>query len=132
MSDEEEAAASDEVEPFSVWVEETLAIMEHPGVGAGKFCPEWWRHPEAVARLKALWVSYWPALGKGELSQWWVNEWDAHARALFDPSTGVFRDCGTTHREHDKPTIAALAEEGQDRQDDAYDAATGQGNPRWV
>lgn len=59
------------------------------------WCPQWWRHPEAVMRLTALWRT-WEHLrmdaGTG-LSVWWRDHADHHLPALLD-SQGVFKGCG--------------------------------------
>ncbi|HSA48629.1 MAG TPA: DUF4913 domain-containing protein [Yinghuangia sp.] len=59
------------------------------------WCPEWWRHPEAVARLSVLWRAFEflrqdPALG---LSTWWLHHADPHLRALMHPQYGPFVAC---------------------------------------
>lgn len=59
------------------------------------WCPSWWRHPEAVARIGSLWRAFEylrmdPALG---LSTWWLHHADPHLRALMDPEHGPFAVC---------------------------------------
>lgn len=59
------------------------------------WCPEWWRHPEAIARLAALWrafeyLSTDPGLG---MSTWWLGHADPHLRSLMDPEFGPFAVC---------------------------------------
>lgn len=58
------------------------------------WCPQWWRHPEAVARLTALWLSWEhlrldPATG---MSSWWRDHADHHLAVLLSSST-VFKGC---------------------------------------
>ncbi|WP_129661217.1 DUF4913 domain-containing protein [Rothia uropygialis] len=78
-----------------------MSIIEQDASGAAtRSCPEWWKHPEAAARMRALHVAYIQASAANELSGWWVHHWDAHHRWLFDASTGIFRVCGYSHREH--------------------------------
>ena len=36
----------------------------------------------------------------------WVTHWDAHAKALFDPQTGLFRNCSAMHRPEETFTDA--------------------------
>ena len=72
------------------WVEQTLLIMEYPARQGGAFCAKWWLHPEAVARFKALRRQYYKAMQDDDISSWWITHWDGHAKALFDPQTGVF------------------------------------------
>jgi hypothetical protein len=59
------------------------------------WCPEWWRHPEALARLDALWRAWEhlrrdPALGP---STWWRDHADHHMPLLLSQE-GPFRRCG--------------------------------------
>jgi hypothetical protein len=67
---------------------------------AFRWCARWWAHPEAVARLEALWRA-WEALrldpGTG-LATWWLRFADDMMAALCDPD-GPFRGCsGTAHK----------------------------------
>jgi len=60
------------------------------------WCPQWWNHPEAVTRLRALYEEYVRAEGENTLSGWFVYHWDAHAKTLFS-STGPFELCREGH-----------------------------------
>ncbi|MEU6801449.1 DUF4913 domain-containing protein [Streptomyces neyagawaensis] len=75
-------------------------FVSRPAPGSGRvWCPEWYRHPEALSRLDALWRA-WEALrwdaGLG-LSNWWVHHFDPTVRALLDPVTGPFAQCADGH-----------------------------------
>ncbi|WP_297617200.1 DUF4913 domain-containing protein [Nocardia sp.] len=61
------------------------------------WCPEWWNHSEAVARLDALWRrwEHFRSDGKTGLSVWFLDHADPHMRELFDPE-GVFTFCSVT------------------------------------
>lgn len=59
--------------------------------GAGRWDPEWWRHPEAVVRLTAMWTAFEemrmdPGTGT---SRWLLEHCDPHMRILLS-STGPF------------------------------------------
>ncbi|MFH8789228.1 DUF4913 domain-containing protein [Streptomyces roseoverticillatus] len=59
------------------------------------WCPRWWDHPEAGARLSALWLAWEqlrldPMLG---MSTWWVQHADPHLQVLMDPKQGPFAAC---------------------------------------
>ncbi|MFF5934589.1 DUF4913 domain-containing protein [Streptomyces sp. NPDC012508] len=59
------------------------------------WCPRWWEHPEAGARLTALWLAWEhlrhdPALG---MSTWWLHHADPHLRVLMDTDLGPFAAC---------------------------------------
>ncbi|MET9605159.1 DUF4913 domain-containing protein [Streptomyces sp. NPDC006512] len=59
------------------------------------WCPRWWEHPEAGARLSSLWLAWEqlrlePTLG---LSTWWLHHADPHLRVLMDTDLGPFAAC---------------------------------------
>ncbi len=68
--------------------------------GTTRWCSVWWKHPEAVARLDALWHAFEalrldPDLGA---ATWWRDFADPTMRVLMDPA-GPFAACGpTTHQ----------------------------------
>jgi len=68
-----------------------------------RWCPEWWRHDEAVLRLFALWRAY-EALRRDDqglgLSQWWLQHADPHMRVLMAVD-GPFELCKKQHRDGD-------------------------------
>lgn len=79
---------------FLGWLQEHLLTLE-PVDNA--WCPQWWEHPEAVARLFALWLAWEGASAEGadlsDRSSWWVYHWGHHGPILLDRKTGPFRDC---------------------------------------
>jgi hypothetical protein len=73
------------------------------------WCPEWYKHPEALIRMESLWRSWEhlrlePALG---ISSWWLNHADPHMRVLMD-TKGPFKKCAHDNR-HVAPTAAKAA-----------------------
>lgn len=75
-------------------------IYERPCTAATRtWCPEWWRHPEAVYRLDQLWKSWehmrveQPATGP---VTWLVSYADPIMSVLFDPA-GPFKGCSPEH-----------------------------------
>lgn len=59
-----------------------------------RWCAKWHHHPEAVARLEALWIAFeslrqHPTTGR---STWWLQHADPTMLALADPD-GPFRQC---------------------------------------
>ena len=65
------------------------------------FCPEWWKHPEAVARMDALWRAFEqlrqdPGTG---MSVFWRDHADHHMSVLLD-ADGPFKGCEEGHSEH--------------------------------
>jgi hypothetical protein len=58
------------------------------------WCPEWYKHPEALIRMETIWRAWEhlrlePALG---LSTWWLNHADPHMRVLMDKEC-PFKKC---------------------------------------
>lgn len=77
------------------FVAEQLAPLYRRKLGHGRiWCPDWWRHAEAITRLEALWRSWEhlrrePALG---MSVWLRDHADPHMAVLLDPD-GPFAGC---------------------------------------
>jgi len=74
---------------------------------ARHWCPQWWRHGEATARLEALWRA-WEHLrldGATGMSVWWKDHADHHMEKLFAPD-GTFKNC--TVRGGHKAALRAL------------------------
>jgi hypothetical protein len=56
------------------------------GASAGvAWCPQWWRHPEAISRLYAIWRA-WETLRVADpdtgMSSWWRDHFDPHFAVL--------------------------------------------------
>jgi hypothetical protein len=71
------------------------------------WCPDWWRHPEAIARLEALWRAFEhlrldPALG---MSVWWRDHVDPHLTVLTDPD-GPLKGCSVEKGHAERPVPA--------------------------
>ena len=65
------------------------------------FCPQWWKHPEAVARMDALWRAFEqlrqdPGTG---MSVFWRDHADHHMTVLLD-ADGPFKGCEDGHSTH--------------------------------
>jgi hypothetical protein len=80
---------------LQTWVHEyLLALYRRPLSGNGTtWCPEWWRHEEAIVRLDALWRSWEfmrldPATGIAN----WLRDCDYHMEVLLS-ADGPFRGC---------------------------------------
>ncbi len=62
---------------------------------AVNWCPSWWRHPEAISRLYALWRA-WETLRVGDpdtgMSIWWRDHFDSHF-AVMTGEYGPFNKC---------------------------------------
>lgn len=89
------------------FVADQLAPMYRRPLGTLIWCPMWWKHAEAIARLEALWRSWEhlrlePALG---MSVWFRDHADVHMPVLLD-SNGPFHGCNE-ERGH-SPRLAAL------------------------
>ncbi|NUR00845.1 MAG: DUF4913 domain-containing protein [Streptomyces sp.] len=103
-SDEEKAAPTGDL--FYPNVAEFVSdrfryLVSLPTPASGRvWCPEWYRHAEALSRLDSLWRT-WETLrwdGQMGMSNWWIHHVDPHMRALTDPFTGPFARCvGGSH-----------------------------------
>jgi hypothetical protein len=78
------------------FVREQLAPMYRRALDGTQrtWCPEWWRHAEAISRLEALWRAWEhlrldPATG---ISVWFRDHADHHMAVLLD-SEGPFKRC---------------------------------------
>jgi hypothetical protein len=65
------------------------------------WCPEWYRHAQALSRLDSIWRAWEhlrrdPALG---MSNWWTHYVDPNIRALLDPDVGPFGRCVNGHQD---------------------------------
>lgn len=70
-------------------------ICRRLGQGTAMWCPEWWRHDEAVIRFDCLWraFEYFVTDAETGVSTWWLHHADPHLRALLDPDYGPFALC---------------------------------------
>ncbi|MCX4091163.1 DUF4913 domain-containing protein [Nocardia sp. alder85J] len=79
------------------------------------WCPEWWKHTEAVIRLETLWRAweYFRRNPRTGLSNWFLDHADRHMAKLFDPS-GPFKYCGVRngHQELLSPLILTQPPKG--------------------
>ncbi|WP_240987093.1 DUF4913 domain-containing protein [Arthrobacter sp. Soil736] len=101
-----DASPQDEPEPeaelvfgsTAQWVEEYLVPMYRREISANgsttTWCPEWWRHAEAIIRFEALWRA-WEHLrldGKTGMSVFMKDHMDHHLPILLD-GKGPFDGC---------------------------------------
>jgi hypothetical protein len=81
--------------------ERFVPVFCRPEGGQFRWCAEWWRHPEAVSRLQALWHS-WEVMrlepGTG-MAIWYRDYLDTQLPVLLG-DTGPFHEC-TSRRHHD-------------------------------
>ncbi|WP_149827965.1 DUF4913 domain-containing protein [Streptomyces tailanensis] len=102
--DEEDAARLGELfyPHVAAFVNDRLVhLLTTTALGSGRvWCPEWYRHAEALSRLDSVWRA-WEALrhdaGLG-MSNWWTHHLDPNMRALTDPDTGPFSRCAEGHQ----------------------------------
>jgi hypothetical protein len=83
-----------------------LPIYRRPLGGEYRWCPQWWRHAEAITRLTALWQS-WEAMrlqpGTGIAN--WLRDHLDHQLPVLLGRGGPFAHCHED--EHIDPRIAA-------------------------
>jgi hypothetical protein len=100
--DDDDAADDEEPAPalfyatLEDFVREQLAPMYRRALDSPSrtWCPQWWRHAEAISRLEALWRAWEhlrldPATG---MSVWFRDHADHHMAVLLD-SEGPFKRC---------------------------------------
>ena len=81
---------------FATWL---LEVYRRSTRGHARvFCPQWWKHPEAVARMDALWRAFEqlrqdPGTG---MSVFWRDHADHHMSVLLD-ADGPFKGCEEQH-----------------------------------
>ncbi|WP_067475283.1 DUF4913 domain-containing protein [Nocardia amamiensis] len=79
------------------------------------WCPEWWQHAEAIARLDALWRAWehYRQDGATGLSVWFLDHADPHMAKLFDPK-GPFKYCSVRngHKDMLSPLPTKLPQHG--------------------
>jgi hypothetical protein len=79
------------------WVEGLVAMLESVDRSQNQYwCSQWWNHPEAVDRFRALYEQWLEAQANGGMSSWWIDHFDRHTTVLF-ARRGPFGECGTTH-----------------------------------
>lgn len=92
---------------LEAWVTGYLVHHVTAELGAGMYwCPEWWRHTEALSRLEGIWreweIHRLPD-GPG-MSVWWRDHADQQLTALMESSRTPFRQCSPTgHSDYLKP-----------------------------
>lgn len=76
------------------------------------WCPEWWRHAEAISRLEAMWRAWEhlrldPSTG---MSVWFRDHCDPHMAVLLSPD-GPFKGCDPErgHRASELPALPVIA-----------------------
>lgn len=118
LEDEDTDAGKEALEPYfpnvDVFVREFLAPTYRRSLEGNHrvWCPDWWRHAEAINRLESLWRAWEhlrldPATG---MSVWWRDHADHHMPALL-AADGPFKGCGSDRGHQPRtsalPTVAA-------------------------
>ncbi len=77
------------------------------------WCEQWWKHPMALTRLRALWQSWEVANAEGgaAMSKWLMYDFDHHMNKLTAKPGGTFHECnGGNHRTGELTVTAPTAE----------------------
>jgi hypothetical protein len=79
------------------WVTEWLVPMYRRSMDLREYawCPEWWKHPEAVLRLSALWRGFEQRRTQpgDAVSAWLRDHLDHHMPVLMDADHGPLKGC---------------------------------------
>jgi hypothetical protein len=92
------ADPTQEPDPLIRWYDTVLRrIINRRWSASYVWCPQWWRHPEVVERVEALWLA-WSALVGDEddatgTSVWWVQHLDPHLSILTNSDFGPMANC---------------------------------------
>jgi hypothetical protein len=85
-------------------------VREVNGGSEFVWCPQWYKHVEALTRVEALWRA-WEHLrldGALGISTWWINHADPHMSILMAPN-GPFKKCiYDGHKERTTPELLSL------------------------
>ncbi|MET7987929.1 MULTISPECIES: DUF4913 domain-containing protein [unclassified Streptomyces] len=101
---------AEEMSRLAVWVGDLLLPVYGREVTSQQpWCPRWWEHPEAVARLHGLWLAWQdhthPAAGGSGPALWHRDHLGAVLSELRSPG-GPFAGCkGGTHRPKTPPAV---------------------------
>jgi hypothetical protein len=93
LEDEERTPAFHNPEEFFT---EFLAPHIQRRLGGGyTWCPEWWKHPEGISRVVAMWTAFEHLRWEGALgmSTWWLHHADPHLAVLMSKDGGPFSAC---------------------------------------
>ncbi|WP_216607490.1 DUF4913 domain-containing protein [Arthrobacter sp. 260] len=92
-------------------------VREVNGGSEFVWCPQWYKHVEALSRVETIWRA-WEYLrieGALGLSAWWLNHADPHMRMLMAPN-GPFKKCiYDGHTPRDRPELLCLPHAHPDR-----------------
>ncbi|KIF01421.1 hypothetical protein PL81_35620 [Streptomyces sp. RSD-27] len=103
-------AYQEELELLVTWVHALLLpVYGREATSSSPWCPRWWEHLEAVARLHGLWLSWQeltdPAAGPSGPALWHRDHVGAVLRELRDPA-GPFAGCKEgSHRAKAVPVV---------------------------
>jgi hypothetical protein len=95
-------ASGPEYRDLPAWVEEWFVPTIRRSMRSSmKWCERWWAHPEAAARLGAMWAAWEVANADGgsAMSQWWLSHFEPHWNILID-AHGPFSGCGEGRCRH--------------------------------
>ncbi|MEU6375362.1 DUF4913 domain-containing protein [Streptomyces sp. NPDC046909] len=98
---------------LTLWTHHVLLpVYGREATSAAPWCPTWWEHPEAVARLHALWMAWGALTGPGSdmagPAVWHRDHLSPVMEALRDPQ-GPFAGCKEgKHRPKSQPSVETL------------------------
>lgn len=111
--DDSDNSKDEEIPPLQhptldAFVERLIAVIyERPTDGSPimTWCPQWWRHDEAVFRLTALWTA-WEHMrlhdGPTAMAAWLTRYADPIMAVVLDPEAGPFRGCRSDRGHKDR------------------------------
>ncbi|MFC8359353.1 DUF4913 domain-containing protein [Streptomyces griseorubiginosus] len=105
----EGSAYDDALQGLVDWVRYLLLpVYGREPTSSAPWCSRWWEHPEAVAQLHALWMSWQDLTGPGSALSGplnWHRDCLAHVMASLRDPSGPFAGCKKgSHRAKEAPT----------------------------
>ena len=94
------------------WVCEYLSPMYRRRLRGGslRWCPEWYRHQEAIERLTAMWDKWEETVAdSGPWSDWFLYVLDPHMAVMMHPD-GPFAACSASAHQGDDLNPLPVAE----------------------
>jgi hypothetical protein len=95
-----------EWDQLEMWINDVfLDLIEQTHSNRLRWCPNWWEHPEMVARLWTLYLGWTQVINDGsalDFSLWILDHLDRHCERLFR-ADGPASACNQFERGHTPP-----------------------------
>ncbi|MFD5632064.1 MULTISPECIES: DUF4913 domain-containing protein [unclassified Streptomyces] len=101
---------AEEIRPLTLWVNQVLLpVYGRETTSALPWCSCWWEHPEAIAQLHALWLTWAELTGPGAGMSGaanWHRDYLGHVMTSLRDPQGPFAGCKPgKHRAKEAPPV---------------------------